>query len=204
MRLIFCIFITVFLVGCGVETDSSAKTPTEDTTTPDDNNDTTDPTDENTTDPVVPDEDEDLGDPNADQANSDFDTRSAEKDQNACILNGTYTNAMEDSSFDPTGAVDSEHGVTISSLLRYDPDIQKTNVVVYYPDLIATPVGTQTTLYEEYYRLNFDQSWPANTNKTIYVRTPKGIDSNYFGCMRYTLSVDSASIVGQRVYRVNE
>ena len=191
----------VFLSGC-IDTDSSVRTSTENPDGSDDNQ-TTDPDDCNVTDPTE-DPDEDLGDPNADQSRSDFDTRSAEKDQNACIINDTYKNAMDDSSFDPTGTADDENGITISSLYSYDADIDKTKVVVYYPDLIATPVGTQSSLYEDKYRLSFDQSWPANSEKTIYVRTPRGIESNYYGCMRYTLSVNTSSIVGQRVYRVNE
>lgn len=202
MRYVLYLFLLVSLVGCGVDTDSSLRDTGQDTNISD-GDDQTDPTDDNTTD----DDDsstDDLGDPNEDQSRSDFDTRSAEKDQNACIINGTYKNAKEDSSFDPTGTVDEANGIVISSLLSYNADVDKTKVTVYYPDLIATPMNTQTTLYEDYYRLSFDQSWPANSEKTIYVRIPRGIESNYYGCMRYTLSVNTSSIVGQRVYRVNE
>lgn len=199
VRLVLCIFMVLFLSGCGVDTDSSARGGTADT-----NQTTDDPDDSNTTDPTDPtDPGDDLGDPNEDQSRSDFDTRSAVKDQNACLINTTY-NGMADSSFDPTGTVDAENGIIISSLYPYNADVQKTQVTVYYPDLIATLAGSQSTIYADKYRVNFDQSWPANTNKTIYVRTPRGIDSNYYGCMRYTLSLDTASIVGQRVYRVNE
>jgi len=199
MHFVLSFFLVFFLLGCGVDTDSSLRDTGQDSNVSDDDqtgsdDNTTD--DNNSTD--------DLGDPNEDQSQSDFDTRSAEKDQNACIINDTFANAMEDSSFDPTGTIDEENGMTISSLLAYDVDVDKTKVVVYYPDLIATPIGTQSTLYADYYRVSFDQSWPANTNKTIYVRIPRGIESNYYGCMRYTLSVNTSSIVGQRVYRVNE
>lgn len=197
VRLVLSVFMMLFLAGC-VDTDSSARGSGS---TIDDNQTTDDPDDSNTTDPTDP--DDDLGDPNEDQSRSDFDTRSAVKDQSACIINTTY-NGMVDSSFDPTGTVDAENGIVISSLYPYNADVQKTQVTVYYPDLIATLAGSQSTIYADKYRVNFDQSWPANTNKTIYVRTPRGIDSNYYGCMRYTLSLDSASMVGQRVYRVNE
>lgn len=198
MRIVVLVFMLVFLSGC-VDTDSSSRT-TDNPTGTDDTNQSTG--DSNTTDPSVP--NEDLGDPNADQPNSDFDTRSAVKDQNACIINATFKNGMEDSSFDPEETVDSDNGMAISSFLAYDGDTAKTMVTVYYPDLIATPVGNQSVITQEYYRVGFDQSWPANTNKTIYVQIPRGIESNYYGCMRYTLSLDGASIVGQRVYRVRE
>ncbi|MDY0122335.1 MAG: hypothetical protein RBR54_10380 [Sulfurimonas sp.] len=201
MRIVLLVFMLVFMSGC-VDTDSSSRT----TENPDDTNQSVD--DSNTTDPTDPtdpiDPGEDLGDPNADQANSDFDTRSAEKDQNACIVNATFKNGMQDSSFDPEETADTEHGMAISSFLQWDGDTDKTMVTVYYPDLIATPVGNQIIITQEYYRVGFDQSWPANTNKTIYVQIPRGIESNYYGCMRYTLSLNAASIVGQRVYRVRE
>lgn len=192
MRFLLSLLIVSFILGCGVDTDSSDGYLAQDTNT---SGDQTDFTDDNTT-------NDDLGDSNEDQSKSDFDTRSAIKDQNACILNDA--NAMEDSSFDPTGTVDEENGMVVSSLLRYDADVEKTKVVVYYPDLTVTPVGTQITLYGDYYRLSFDQAWPTNDQNTIYVRIPRGIESNYYGCMRYILSVNNASIEGQRVYRVNE
>lgn len=195
MRFVFFCFMVVFLTGCGVSSDSSSGTPSDQTNTDDSNGSTGD---SNTTDPV-----DDLGDPTSDQAYSDFDTRSAVLDPNACIINDIFKNAMEDSSFDPTGTVDEGNGFTISSLLPYDADTQKTIVTIYYPDLGSNLAGSQTTIYKDYYRVSFDQSWPINSQKTIYVRIPRGIESNYYGCMRYTLSLDASSVVEQRVYRVN-
>ena len=199
MKLLLLVFITVLFLGCGVNTDSSFGTPTDTGNTDDNTTDSTGGNDTNTTD----DTGDDLGDPNEDQINSDFDTRDAIKDQEACMFNSIY-NGMTDSSFDPEETYDSENGIAVSSFFAYDPNQEKTEVVVYYPDLETTLSGTQIVITEAKYRVGFDASWPINPNKTIYVRTPRYIDSNYYGCIRYTLSTDKSSIVAQRVYRIRE
>ncbi len=126
------------------------------------------------------------------------------KDQNACIINSTYENIMLDSSFDPEETLDDENGIAISSFLAYDPNSAKTEVAVYYPDLESTPSGNQIVITESMYRVGYDTKWASNTEKTIYVRTPRYLESNYYGCYRYTLSLDKASVVAQKVYRLRE
>ena len=200
MKFVVVVLITVFFLGCGVETDSSVG---DSTTTSGSGTDDGNSTDDNTTD-STDDTSEDLGDPTADQINSDFDTRDAIKDQSACIINDTYKNGIDDSSFDPEETLDSENGISISSFLAYSTDDKKTRVTVYYPDIGTTLTDNQIVITESYYRVGFDQSWPTAANKTIYVQTPKGIDSNYYGCIRYTLSLVKSSIVAQRVYRIRE
>ena len=109
---------------------------------------------------------------------------------------------MDDSSFDPEESLDENNGISISSFLPYSSDGQQTIVTVYYPGISSVPSGNFISVSESRYRIGFDQSWPSSENKVIYVQTPKGIDSNYYGCTRYTLSLDKSSIVAQRVYRV--
>jgi len=204
VRLVVCAFIALLLTGCGVDTDSSSRSVTEDTNSTD-NNQTVDPDDGNATDPTE-DPEEDLGEPNEDQPRSDFDTRDAIEDPDACRINGTFKNAMEDSSFDPTGTVDELNGINIASSYRYNADIAKTVIVIYYPDLANqnAKTGTQVNLREDNYRISYDMSWGGNEIKNIYIRTPRDVDSKYYGCVRYTLAASAGAVVKQRVYRVND
>jgi hypothetical protein len=199
MRVLLFVLTIFLLSGCGVHTDSSDGIASAPSSNIDDGTDSNDTDDTNTTDD---DGDTDDGSSSGDQLNSDFDITDAIEDPNACIINGTYKNGMDDSSFDPEETFDSENGIAISSFLAYDASYAKTQVTVYYPDLGTTPSGNQIVITESKYRVGFDQKWPTSSNKTIYVRTPRYLDSNYYGCYRYTLSLDKSSIVAQKVYRI--
>jgi hypothetical protein len=220
MKYLVLIMIALFIVGCGVESassDSQKSSQYDDGTGDDgttdggstDGDGTTDggtddgTTDDGTTDDGTTDDGTTDGTTGG-QLNSDFDMEDAIEDPNACIINGTFKNGMDDSSFDPEETLDSDNGIAVSSFLAYDPDAQKTLVTIYYPDLSSTPVGNQIVITETKYRVGFDQAWPTNSNKTIYVRTPRYLDSNYYGCYRYTLSLDKASMVAQKVYRFRD
>jgi hypothetical protein len=201
--LVSLFFVSVVLAGC-VDTDSSSRTSGDgtDTTIPDDTN-TTNPDDTNTTDGDDDVNYDDL-DPNEDQPNSDYDTRGAILDPDACRITDVYKNTLLHSSFEPLRESDVDNGVTIGSEFPYNADITLTRVALFYPDIISTLAGSSSMIRENNYIFSFDQNWPANTNKTVYIRTPKVAANNgYFGCFRYVLNSTTASeIEFTKVYRL--
>jgi hypothetical protein len=199
-----CVF-GMLVGGCGVNTDSSARNSTDvadsdgtNTTDPDDTN-TTDPDDTNTTDPNYDDIE-----PNEDQPNSDYDTRGAVLDPNACMITDTFKNTLLHSSFEPVRESDTTNGVSIGSEFPYNADITLTRVALFYPDIVSSLAGNSATIRENGYIFTYDLNWPANTNKTVYIRTPKVAANNgYFGCYRYVLdSVRASEIEFTKVYRL--
>jgi hypothetical protein len=132
---------------------------------------------------------------------SDFDTTSATSDSVACELNGDYTIAFKDSSFDPLATENIANGLELGSMLNYNTLTEQTEVAIFAPKLTQSLVGKRINVYGTGYWLGFDMAWVSNANKTVYIRTPK--DKNgYYGCYRYVLnSSDSKAIVGTKVYR---
>ena len=205
--LLISLSLAYFVSACGVNTSSSVSTDErvsgEDTTGVDDGDVVVPPIVDDETNTSVDDDVVVVLPPNEDQEISIFDTSGAVKDQSACIINSTF-NFIKDSSFDPLSTSDELNAVEISSKYDYNSDIALTEVAMFYPNLTKSILSKNVTVYETDYRFGFDEAWVANTQRTIYVRTPK-IASLYYGCYRYTLdSTDAGSITATKVYRVNE
>ena len=191
MKFLVVVLITVFFLGCGVETDSSFgdSTTTSEPGTGDGNS-----TDDNTTDGsgtgVVVD----------DPSSSGFDQNDAELDSSACIINATYE-AIDDSSFDPLANADVDNGLEIASQYNYSTDLEATKVALFYPELTVVKLDINMHIYEESYRFSFDKAWPSNDLASIYIRTPQNIYGTY-SCYRYDLdSLSGDTITKTKVYR---
>lgn len=185
--------IGFLLIGCGVDTSSSADN-TEIPTDSDDDNSSTDDDNNNSDDQnssVVVD---------GDSSSAGFSTTDAEEDANACNLTDTYK-VITDSSFDPSSAADATNGVAILSQYAYTTDVEATKVALYYPSLTATKVDTQLYVYEDNYQLNYDKAWQTNVDANVYVRTPQN-EYGIYSCYRYALdSLSDGSITKTKVYR---
>jgi hypothetical protein len=171
------------------------------TTLPDDTN-TTDSDDANTTDG---DDDVNYDDlePNEDQINSDYDTRGAVLDPNACRTTDVYVNSLRDSGFDPDRATDDENGMEIGSGFLNET-FELSQVALFYPDLFVGIFDRTSTIRGDGYTLTYDQNWVNSEEKTVYVRTPRvETTAGYFGCYKYVLdSADSSEIEQVKVYRL--
>lgn len=204
LKVIFSLlFVGFMFVGC-VDTDSSSRTSTVDTdnnTSVGDDTNTTTGDDNNTSDG---DDNYDDIEPNADQENSDYDTRGAILDPNACRITDIYSETLLHSSFAPGRESDVENGIEIGSRYPHSTNIELTRVALFYPRLIQSPIERSVSISKPTYVLSFDQSWVGNAEKRVYVRTPKVAENNgYFGCFRYDLnSVTAAEIEAVKVYRL--
>ena len=224
LKFLASIFIFLVFVSCGVDTSSSSQTAnveesteTDDltlpplvelnpivdvnSTVPDDG--TTDPGD-GTTDPgdvVNP------GDGGS-QADSIFSVENAVYDKFACFLgnvNDGYTNnIIKDDSYDYLGEIDEEDGLGITSRYAFNSDVSKTEVVLYYYDLLLPRAMNVVSISEDLYTVTIDTAWAQNAQSVVYVRTPKDKD-DLFGCYRYDLQsidVDGNAQV-TKVYKLN-
>ena len=230
LKFLASVFILLSFTSCGVDTSSSTQTakveestgtdtgtdalmppplvelnPIADanSTVPDDG--TIDPGD-GTTDPG--DGTTDPGD-GGNQASSDYDVEGAILDPFGCYLgdvnNGYTNNVLKDNSNDYLGAMDLEDGLGITSRYAYSEDVSKSEVILYYYDLL--PVRTLKVMSVLGYKntLSIDTAWADNDKKVIYVRTPKD-ENDFYGCYRYDLSLvdvdDGVTIT--KVYRLKE
>ena len=196
MKSIWILFLMIFLVGCGVDTDSSAHSTKSSSSDSDSNT-----SDSNGTDNGSDDNDDGIS---VDTSSNTLDKTDAEFDANACILNDTYQ-AISDSSFDPVAQADIENGVELSSTLPYSLDNLEDGalVVLYYPDLVKERKGQFVNVYVgDDYRFSFDNAWLLNDDKTVYVKTPAASAAGKPSCYRFELSSsDATGISSVKVYR---
>jgi len=191
MRVFLLILLSLFLFSCGVETDSSSRSNTENIG---DNNQDNNSSDNNSTDnngtTVVVD----------DSSSSGFSKTDAQKDANACIINDTFQ-AISDSSFDPNAVADSLNGLQLASQYAYSADLEATKVALFYPTLGVTLLDEMVHIYEDNYRFSFDKAWSESSSSKVYIRTPKNSEGVY-SCYCYDLSsLNGNTITTTKVYR---
>lgn len=225
LKFLVSFFILLSFVSCGVDTSSSSQTAnveesteTDDLTLPPlvelnpiaDVNETvpddgTIDTGDGTTDPG------DVVNPGdgGNQADSVFSVENAIYDKFACFLgdvNDGYTNnIIKDGSYDYLGEIDEEDGLGITSRYAFNSDESKTEVALFYYDLLVARAMNVTSISEDTYTLSVDTAWASNERKILYVRTPVDRDG-LFGCYRYDLSdIDiDKNVQAIKVYRLNE
>lgn len=185
--------------GCGgfVQTDSSARKEASSNTTTDGNetstdDNTTDDTNSTTGGSVVI----DLGN----SGTGIFDQVDATLDEVACKLDTTYS-TIDDSSFDPLSAADTDNGVEIASKVGFTADLDAASVVLFYPLLKVAKEEQKVYIYEDLYNLGVDKAWGYNTIQKVYIRTPKN-SRGFYECYRYELgSLETSKVTRTKVYR---
>ena len=135
---------------------------------------------------------------------SDYDRTGAVVDEQACLATNGYQ-TIEDSSFSPSRAEDTENALTIKSNfgLSESMDLNSSDVVLYYTDFTASKTDQDTIVYgDDYnYHFSFDNAWTQSLNNTIYIRTPQATNTLY-SCYRVELNTTVASeVVLTKVYR---
>jgi hypothetical protein len=193
MKVLVFVIMSIFIIGCGVNTDSSdgqlPSSSTDGNGTDSNTSDTNGTTDGNGSTVTVD-----------DSSDSGFSKTDAEEDSNACVINGVFQ-TLDDSSFDPNAAADATKGVEIASQYAYSTDLEATKVVLFYPTLSAAKLDSQYHIYEDNYRFSYNKAWSSNNVARVYIRTPKDIYGAY-SCYRYELDSQSGDqITKTKVYR---
>lgn len=138
---------------------------------------------------------------------SDFNTTDAVWDENACKESDIYKK-IEHTSWSAPGVftTDSANGISIQSKVSANEHdlLNSTLVELYYPTLDQNRTYSQTVVFSSSYNFAFDQAWTTNTNKYIYIKTPKD-NNNKSNCYRYRLSSTIAeNILPVKVYRYTD
>jgi len=136
-----------------------------------------------------------------------FSTVNAINDENGCISDGY--NKLSNFNYpwpgvEPDTSSDLDNGISLRALGVYEEGVAKYEVTIFYPDLENATSGNKSTKIEENYSFGYDKAWLENSDKTIYVMTPKDEDGVY-SCYRYQLSSTSDSeVVSTKVFRYSE
>jgi len=136
-----------------------------------------------------------------------FNTINAIHDENGCINDGY--NKLSNFNYPWPGieadtSTDINNGISLKALGVYQEGVEKYEVTIFYPDLENATSGNKSTKIEENYSFGYDKSWLENSDKTIYVMTPKDEDGLY-SCYRYQLSfTNDSEVVSTKVFRYSE
>ena len=178
--------------GTNSDDDNTTNGDDDNTTNGDDDNTTNGDDDNTTNDDTLP----DTGDGTSDI----FVTDSAIYDSKACLIDDEYKLFL-DSSLDPSSSGVDSQGLEVGSFLDFNVDVAKTQIGLYYPDLVLTLEGKRANIFEDDYWFGFDNIWVFNGANTIYIRIPKN-SNGLFTCYRYKLdSVNSGDLTRVKVYR---
>ena len=227
LKFLASVFILLSFTSCGVDTSSSTQTAkVEESTGTDTGTDALMPPplvelnpiadanstvpDDGTIDPgdgtIDPGDGTDVPTNDANQEDSIFDITGAIEDKFACKLgdinDGFTNNIIKDDSYDYLGEIDVEDGLGITSRYAFNSDASKTEVALYYYDLLLPRAMNVESIAEEKYTVTIDTAWAQNDNNVLYIRTPK--DTNdLFACYRYDLSsIDiDGNVQVTKVYR---
>ncbi|MCW8837400.1 MAG: hypothetical protein OQK11_01735, partial [Thiovulaceae bacterium] len=134
-----------------------------------------------------------------------FNTTNAELDEGACTTDNGYNYKVSYGFEAPTSmAEDLINGIAIKTRLELGESVDDAKVTMYYPSLQNTETADMVVVFEEDYYFTFDEAWLDNSNKTIYIMTPKD-DRGLYNCYRYELDSSSASnISATKVFRYTE
>ena len=216
MNYVLSIFLSLYLLGCGVDTDSSGMPSSvpevrvdTNTTVPETN--TTVPTETNTTEtnttlPTVP-ETNTTTPPETNTTEPTapvFDTTDAERDNLACLGNASSPIPLQDNANSVREADDDRNGVSIRSSYPEELDELDSNVILYYNSIGGATLSTnRSSVYGDssQFTLSYDLVWVTLENNTFYVKTPK-LTNELQSCFKVTLnSEDGTSITPQKVFR---
>jgi len=132
-----------------------------------------------------------------------FDKTDAILDERACLATDGYKIIM-DSSLTPDRVSDDENGVSIKSEYEQNVSVEQTEVTLYYTDIEAPKTFNYIIKYEDNFSFSVDEAILEQSNKTIYVRTPKD-ENDLYGCYRAELNTTVASdITLVKVFRYSD
>jgi len=132
-----------------------------------------------------------------------FNTTNAILDEKACNSQSIF-NEITTYSFMPDPSADDFNGMSIKSTYPFGEGLDETKVTIYYPSLQNDQTKNKVVLFEDDYYFAYDIAWVNNTNKTVYVKTPKD-ERGLYSCYRYELNSTSAGdITSTKVFSYSE
>ena len=124
-------------------------------------------------------------------------------DKSACTLQDSG-NTLADTDDESQRVYDIENGLSLSSSYTSGLTQEENEVTIYYPNLEKTKSGDNTVVFKDNYYFSYDNAWIENSNNTIYIKTPKEVDSPY-GCYRVKLdSMSENDITFVKVYSYSD
>jgi hypothetical protein len=137
---------------------------------------------------------------------SPFDITNAVFDQYACKEDNSYNSLSNSGFFNMEKSSDQSNGIAIKSNFSGDSQSveDRSKATIFYPILEVIKANDEIVVFQDGYYFAFDKAWKNNTNKTIYVMTPK-TDTQESSCYRYVLNFSVANnIKGTKVYRYTD
>ena len=113
-----------------------------------------------------------------------FHSSDAILDQQACSEENAYSKI---SNSDKALSSDDANGISLASQYTDIENIADPTVSIYYPNLTSSLSNDITVIFKEHYYFKFDKNWIYNTNKFIYIQTPKNGDIEA-SCYRFELN----------------
>jgi hypothetical protein len=128
-----------------------------------------------------------------------FDTTDATLDAQACVQSNSY-NKLSNSYTSSALTSDATNEISIKSNYTQKDALDYSEVSIYYPLLTHEKTQSVALVFDENYYFVFDEAWLQNTNKTIYIKTPKD-ENGLNSCYRYTLdTISTSSLVPTKVF----
>ena len=133
-----------------------------------------------------------------------FNTTDATLDKQACRATNGY-NVLKHSNFTIEKARDATNGIDLMSEYGRGNSLEDSQVQIFYPNLEIAKEDDSVVVFQDNYYFAFDKAWKNNTNKTIYIMTPKEQDDTY-SCYKFELnfSVAPNNIQGTKVFRYQD
>jgi sugar-specific transcriptional regulator TrmB len=133
-----------------------------------------------------------------------FNTTDAILDKQACKATNGY-NVLKHSNFTIEKASDTTNGIDIMSEYNRGTSLEDSQVQIFYPNLETAKEDDSIVVFQDKYYFAFDKAWKKNTNKSIYIMTPKEKAGTY-SCYKFQLnfSVAPRNIKGTKVFRYQD
>jgi len=133
-----------------------------------------------------------------------FDTKDAILDEQACQATNGY-NLLQSSNFTIEKSIDATNGIGIMSEFDRGDSFDDSLVQIFYPNLDVIKIeNDDIVVFQENYYFSFNRAYNQNTNKTVYVMTPKNEDGT-FSCYRFELNFSVATNVqGTKVFKYSD
>lgn len=132
-----------------------------------------------------------------------FDTTDALLDEQACSQTNDY-NMLSHSALQVEKSEDRTNGIAIASEYPKGKTLDDSQVQIFYPMLESTLTSESVIVFQDHYYFVFDKSWIKNSNRTVYIRTPKD-ENDLYSCYRFELNFStSTSVNGTKVFRYSD
>ena len=108
-------------------------------------------------------------------------------DTSACVITSENNNTIKDSNGSISRVDDTVNGISLDSSYSSGLTDEENEVKIFYSNLDKARTYNSTVIDKNNYYFSFDDTWLTNSPNTIYIQTPKEVDSLY-RCYRVKLN----------------